>query len=149
MKSASSLERTFHQKIPITRAMGVRVRRCTAEDVLLTAPLSKNRNHLKTGFGGSLSALATLAGYGMTWNILAEMGLERTSHVVVQRSAIEYLKPVRSELRALCKRPSPAAVKRFKVAFADRGKGRLRLRVVMGDEARPSVTFVGQFVALR
>src|SRR5690606_33240492 len=56
-------EAFLHAKIPLARAMGVRVERCDSEGLVLTAPLEPNHNHLGTAFGGSLAALATLAGY--------------------------------------------------------------------------------------
>ena len=60
-------EKFFHQQIPITRAMGVRVAAYDGQRFTLVAPIALNFNHLGTAFGGSLSAVATLAGYGLLW----------------------------------------------------------------------------------
>ena len=60
-------EAFFYEQIPLTRAMGVRVESYDGQQLVLTAPLALNHNHLGTAFGGSLSALATLAGYGLLW----------------------------------------------------------------------------------
>lgn len=92
--AASQLRETedfLHTQIPITRAMGVRVESWDAGRLVLTAPLEINHNHLGTAFGGSLAALATLAGYACLW---LELG-DRAAHVVIAESALAYRRPVR------------------------------------------------------
>ncbi|RYD25022.1 MAG: hypothetical protein EOP86_27860, partial [Verrucomicrobiaceae bacterium] len=74
----------LHRQIPLSRAMGARVETYDGETLVLTAPAELNHNHLGTAFGGSLSALATLAGYGLLW---LELG-SRDSHIVIRRSRI-------------------------------------------------------------
>jgi len=37
---------------------------------VLTAPKEQNKNSLNTAFGGSLVSLATLAGYGVVWELM-------------------------------------------------------------------------------
>ncbi len=56
------IESYLHREIPITAAMGIRVESYNEKELVLTAPLEPNHNHLGTAFGGSLSAIATLAG---------------------------------------------------------------------------------------
>src|SRR6266446_4830743 len=107
-------EAFFHEQIPITRAMGVHVEAYDGSRLTLTAPLALNHNHLGTAFGGSLSAVATLAGYGLLWLELND----RTAHVVIREGTISYRRPVRGEIRAVCRRPEEAAVAAFKAEFA-------------------------------
>ncbi|MEZ0276903.1 MAG: YiiD C-terminal domain-containing protein, partial [Roseimicrobium sp.] len=102
-------ESFIHAQIPITRAMGVRVETYDAKGgrLVLTAPLEANHNHLGTAFGGSLSALCTLAGYALLW---LELG-DRHSHIVVRDSAIQYKHPVRAKvIRVECVRPEAAVM---------------------------------------
>jgi thioesterase domain-containing protein len=95
------LEKFFHERIPITEAMGIRVLACDEQQLTLTAPLDRNHNHLGTAFGGSLSAVATLAGYGLLWTKLAD----RSCHVVIRDSTLSFRRPVRGEIRAICRSP--------------------------------------------
>src|SRR5207302_1440336 len=101
--------------------------------------------HLGTAFGGSLAAVATLAGYCFIW---LELG-DRSAHVVIRESAISYRRPVTGEIRAVCRRPEEAAVATFKAAFAGKGKGRLRLDVTVEEDGLTAVEFRGTFVALK
>ena len=66
--------------------MKVRVASWDEERLVLTAPLAPNHNHLNTAFGGSLSAMATLAGYAMIW---LELG-QGDGHVVIRDSAMRF-----------------------------------------------------------
>ena len=60
-------ENFFHDKIPLTRAMGIRVVADDRHRFAIEAPVGLNHNHLQTAFGGSINAVATLAGYGFLW----------------------------------------------------------------------------------
>src|ERR1043166_4799497 len=65
-------ENFLHEKIPITRAMGIRVI-SSGNEFAIEAPVALNFNHLGTGFGGSINAVATLAGYVFLWIELHEI----------------------------------------------------------------------------
>jgi thioesterase domain-containing protein len=138
-------ETFFHAQIPITAAMGVRVEAYDSRQLVLTAPLETNHNHLGTAFGGSLAAVATLAGYGFLW---LELG-DCTAHLIIRDSALSYRRPVRREIRAICRRPQEAELTAFKAAFAHKGKGRIRLRVSIEEDKEVAVEFEGTFVAMK
>jgi len=138
-------ERFFHEQIPITRLMGVEVESYDAEKLILTAPVDLNHNHLGTAFGGSLSAIATLAGYGLLW---LELG-DRSAHIVIRDSSIHYLHPVRKKIRAICMRPVEEEITDFKTRFNRTGKARLKVEVTIEEDDRLCVTFQGTYVAIR
>jgi len=135
----------LHEQIPLTRAMGVQVAAYDGARLVLTAPLAQNHNHLGTAFGGSLNALATLAGYALLWLELKD----RTAHIVIRKSSIQFHHPVRGELQAVCRIPDAAVLVAFRRAFAHKGKARLELRVEIVEEGTVAVEFTGTFVAVR
>lgn len=138
-------ERFFHEQIPLTKAMGVRVEAHDGRQLVLTAPLAANHNHLGTAFGGSLAALATLAGYGLLW---LELG-NRDAHIVIRRSELDYRHPVTGPLRAICRKPPETELAAFRATFAKAGKARIRLEVTVGEAGRVCMAFAGTFVAIR
>jgi len=138
-------EAFFHAKIPITRAMGVSVESFDAGALVLTAPLEVNHNHLGTAFGGSLSSIATLAGYGVLWMLLDD----RNCHIVVKNSSIQYLRPVTRSIRAIAKCPDAATFSVFKNRFEKKGKARIKLHVTIEEDGEVCVEFEGVFVALK
>jgi thioesterase domain-containing protein len=136
-------EQYFHQQIPITRAMGVRVVAHDENQFIIEAPVAQNSNHLGTAFGGSINAVATLAAYGLLWLALRE----RAAHVVVAESSIRFLRPVRETIRAICLCPDQDEWAAFQTGFAEKGKARLTLRVSVVEGERPAAEFEGTFVA--
>ena len=145
MSLVRQIQELLHSKIPLTRAMGVRVEDYDGARLILSAPLAANVNHLGTAFGGSLNALAVLSGYGLLW-----LELQATEcHIVIRDSAISYERPVRGELRAICVRPEAAALAQFKQTFQQKGKARIALSATIEDQGITAVRFQGTFVALR
>ena len=138
-------EAFFHDQIPLTKAMGVKVEAYDEHHLVLTAPLDVNHNHLGTAFGGSLSAMATLAGYGMLW---LELG-NREAHIVIRKSEIDYRQPVRADIRAICRRPDAKAIASFRKKFEKAGKARIRLHVSIEEEGQVCAAFEGVYVAIR
>jgi thioesterase domain-containing protein len=145
--STKGLEAFLHEKIPLTRAMGLHVAESNAQRLVLEAPLDKNVNHLGTAFGGSLHMLPTLACYAGLWTLLREAGID--GHVVVKRSAADYRQPVTGRLRAVWHRPPAVLVKEFIRDLQRHKKARMELTaVVEGAGGKAAVEFSGSFVAL-
>ncbi|MBI2498559.1 MAG: YiiD C-terminal domain-containing protein [Opitutae bacterium] len=145
--SARGLEAFLHEKIPLTKAMGLHVAESNAKRLVLEAPLDRNVNHLGTAFGGSLHTLPTLACYSALWTLLHDAGLD--GHVVVKRSAAAYRQPVKGRLRAVCHRPPATLAHDFIRDLRRHKKARMELEaVVEGAGGRPAVEFSGSFVAV-
>jgi thioesterase domain-containing protein len=137
-------EKFLHEQIPITRAMGLRV---VADDdesgFVVEAPVALNSNHLRTAFGGSINAVATLAAYGFLWVELNDAAV----HVVVAESSIRFLRPVRETIRATCLRPGANTLASFRDQFAEKQKARITLHVNVTEAGEIAAEFEGRFVA--
>jgi thioesterase domain-containing protein len=140
------LERYLHQQIPLSAAMGVRVRMATPERVRLAAPLAPNINHNETAFGGSAAALATLSAWALLHLRLARAGLQ--ARLVIQRSSMEYEHPIPGDFDAVCHFMDEPAWERFQVTLARRGRARLTLAAHLVCDARRMAAFEGDFVGL-
>jgi len=143
--SLAATEDFLHGKIPLARAMGVRVASHDATGLLLTAPLAENHNHLGTAFGGSISAIATLAGYALLWRELED----QSAHIVIRSSSLSYEQPIHGDLHALCLPPATEAMDTFRARFHKAGKARILIRVILSENGTPSAIFEGEYVALR
>ncbi|MFL6589470.1 MAG: YiiD C-terminal domain-containing protein [Chthoniobacterales bacterium] len=136
-------EKFLHEQIPITRAMGLRVMANADDAFTVEAPVALNSNHLRTAFGGSINAVATLAGYGFLW---LEMK-DTAAHVVVAESSIRFLRPVRETIRATCLAPAADELAAFHRRFREKGKARINLRVNVIESGETAAEFEGSFVA--
>jgi thioesterase domain-containing protein len=139
----SRVEKFLHEQIPITRAMGLRVVANDESGFTLEAPVAQNSNHLRTAFGGSINAVATLAAYGFLWVELEDAA----AHVVVAESSIRFRRPVRETIRATCLRPDANSLTTFRGQFAEKRKARITLRVNVVEAGEIAAEFEGRFIA--
>jgi thioesterase domain-containing protein len=146
-----ALELFLHEMIPLAKAMGVGVEVSDDRALVLTAPKEQNRNSLNTAFGGSLVSLATLAGYGVVWELMKEekKADKPVWHIVVKESRAAYRRPVIGDLRAICERPAQAAIAEFKEALARYGKAKLKLRAAIVEDGNVAVDVQAAFVVSR
>jgi len=124
---APALERYLQEHIPLSAAMATTVVKATPEEVLLGAALEPNLNHRNTAFGGSVGALAILAGWTLVHLRLRADGVD--ARTVVQRSDVSYLHPVADDFQARALPPDPEAWRRFRRALKRFGRGRVAVRV--------------------
>lgn len=146
-ESVESVERYLHTHIPITRAMRVSVVSTDGAGVRLSAPLDVNINHRSTVFGGSASTLATLAAWTLLHLRLRGAGM--AGQIVIQRSSVEYLRPMSSDFEAFCRAPAEHDWERFLATLTRRGRGRITLRAEIRARGDLAGTFSGVYVASR
>jgi thioesterase domain-containing protein len=142
---AEYLQSQIDLQITLAKPMGVLVESAEDSAVILRAPLARNANHKGTAFGGSLYALAVLAGWAWLTRDLASRELD--ADAVIQESSMRFLRPVRSELRASVEIPSGADIDKFHKVLKRAGRGRIHLRVDLREEHSLAAVFDGLFAA--
>lgn len=125
--------------------MGVRIVAGERSGFAISAPVPQNSNHLRTAFGGSINAVAVLAAYSFLWLELRDQGME----VVIRESSIRFLRPIRETIRAVCLRPDPAKLEKFRDELRTNGKARIALQVSVEEKAILAAKLDGVFVAFR
>lgn len=141
------VENYLHQHIPLSKSMEIKVRQVYENGVTLQAPLMPNINHRSTVFGGSVSALAILAGWTLVHVNLQALSIE--SRIVIQRNSMEYLQPIDGDFMAVCRFPAVEVWERFIKMLERKSKSRIELDVdVFGDEEKAG-SFGGVYVVLR
>ncbi|AOY87949.1 thioesterase [Marinobacter salinus] len=151
MPQLALFQKRINEEIPLSQALGIRLRSWDGRALLLSAPLAPNRNHQGTGFGGSVYSAAVTAAWAVTELALADLGLRGA--VVVQSGNIDYLEPVDRDFYVICRLPGGEIPDRFRKSLARHGKGRLDLtaEVFCGEPttepvAEPVAVFEGRFV---
>ena len=145
---ADELLRFIRDRIPLARAMDLRLERHAQDCLVLAAPLAPNVNDKGCAFGGSLASVMTLAGWA-----LVELALQRHGEdcdVFVADSHVRYLEPVWSDFRAEARPAADTGLAAFLDTLAARGKARIDVHgVVPGNGERPAATLEARFVAKR
>jgi len=142
----SDLESYLHSNMPLSAIMGVQVKVATPQQVLLWAPLAPNINHNQTVFGGSGAVLATLAAWTLLHLRVRQERLD--AQLVIQRSSMEYDRPIPGDFEAACRFADALEWERFRATLVRRGRARITLSACLLYESLEMGSFVGDFVAL-
>ena len=86
------LQRYLNERIPISGAMGVEVLEAGLKQVIIRAPLAPNVNHMKTAFGGSVSAVAMLSAWSLLYVRLLNEDIK--SNIVIHKTAVTFERPI-------------------------------------------------------
>jgi thioesterase domain-containing protein len=144
---ADEVEAYLRWNIPLSAAMGVRVKVATPERVLLFAPMRPNINSHGTVFGGSGVVLATLSAWTLLHLRLKDERLD--AQLVIQRSSMEYERPISGDFEAVCSFSDDSAWRRFRATLERRGRARMTLNAHLLHASHETGSFMGDFVALR
>ena len=138
----AELESYLHNNIPLTAAMGVRVR-SLEPSLVVSAPLAPNLNHQRNAFGGSIATLAISAG----WSWL-RLRVDASYDIVIKSCDIEYLAPIRTEFEARCAGATPQELDAFLRRLSTRGRARLTLATEIRSEGETRAKMTAVYVAL-
>lgn len=137
------LQNIWHQQIPITQLMGIKVFQYTGDTFETRAALNPNMNLHGTMFAGSIYSLATLTGWGLVHLMMKEEDIDGA--IVLADADVHYHKPV-TEL--------PRAIAHFDNIEGDfeplkKGKkARVIVQVDVLDTDTAVAKFVGQYVVI-
>jgi len=138
----AELERTWHEEIPISKAMGIRVTDFANDQLVVRAELEPNINVHGTAFAGSLYAIAALCGWGMTWLQLKTRRIDGS--IVIADGNIHYERPVKEPIVATCRfilADQADALARLKA----QGKTRFNLECVIRANGNDAARFTGEY----
>lgn len=142
-KWCEELQKTWHETIPISEQMGIKLHQYSGYTLETRASLNKNINLHGTMFAGSIFSLATLTGWGMIFLKLKEKGLE--GEIVLGDGDIHYHKPVTMQPKAVCNVETLNG--KFDVLKRSK-KCCIKLQVDILDGANPVAEFKGVFWVL-
>lgn len=136
---------TLRSEMPLSVAMEIRPTAWDNERLSMEMPLAPNRNHQSTAFAGSLNALCTVVGWGTVFLLLAERGL--AGNIVIRRSQIRYLRPVRGPWIAARGLPLDPDQRSFFFELLDsKGRSKIDVSCEVADADGPLVSFSGSYV---
>jgi thioesterase domain-containing protein len=142
----AALTAYLHERIPLSRAMAVTVRRADSGGVMIEAPLAANVNHRDTVFGGSASALGILAAWSALFVRLQAEGVQ--GRIVIRRNTMSYEKPITAQFSATAAPPRDAAWARLLATLSRRRMARARVTAVLECLAEPVGKLEAEFAVL-
>jgi len=142
----SAMQTYLHEHIPITAHFGVEVVAFGDGAIRLRAPLAANINHRDTAFGGSLSSLGILAGWGLIHFSLQQRGMP--SRIVIQSSRMDFLAPGDADFEATAVLADTKVWERFCTMLEKKGRARLTLPSLVTIGSTTVASHEGVYVAL-
>lgn len=139
-KWCQALQKIWHEGIPISEQMGIKLFQYSGRTLETRAPIMKNINPHNTMFAGSIYSHAVLTGWGMIHLHLKEKGLE--GDIVLAKGNIDYTMPIKTRPRAVCNIES--MTERFELLR----KGKrcpVKLSVDIFDDEMPAGVFRGEY----
>lgn len=136
------LEQTWHEEIPISKAMGIRVADFANDQLVVRAELEPNINVHGTAFAGSLYAIAALCGWGMTWLQLRSRRIDGS--IVIADGKIHYDRPVKEPIVATCRFIASDQAEAL-AKLAAEGKTRFILDCVIRANGSDAARFTGDY----
>lgn len=137
------LQNIWHQQIPITQLMGIRVYQYTGSTFETRAALNPNMNLHGTMFAGSIYSLATLTGWGLVHLMMREKSV--AGAIVLADADIHYHKPVTELPRSIAHFEN---IKGDFAPLAEKDKARITVQVEVLDDQVPVAKFIGQYVVI-
>ncbi|MFC3651727.1 YiiD C-terminal domain-containing protein [Dyella humi] len=148
LAAAQALVTFIHDGIPLARNMELKLGSYDGERLVLNCPLAPNINDKGCAFGGSLTSLMTLAGWG-----LVELALRRRGEdcdLYVGKSTVRYLDPVWGDFQAEAALAHGGDWETFFATLSTRNRARIAVHCqVPGENGKPAATLEAQFVAKR
>lgn len=136
----------MEEAIPMVAALGVQAMSQEEGALIWQLALSPSLNDKGTGFGGALTAQATLQGWCWVTLFLRQQGLQRD--VVVADASQRFIAPVTDNYRMICTPEEPAGSQLLADKLQTRGKGSITLKqqLFCGDTLCLEAT--GRYVVL-
>lgn len=130
------------QAIPLLQSMDLRFTEFADHRLRVDMPLAPNINDKNTGFGGSISALATASG----WAVISLLLQSRFSHcdVMVTESHIQYVAPATKNFYALATLKD-SVMSAFQNVLDLQRSGRITLQVMVEQEGEQIAVFTGTY----
>ncbi|MCC6491886.1 MAG: YiiD C-terminal domain-containing protein [Pirellulales bacterium] len=139
------LQQTLAREMPICSAMGIRPVEWVDRRLAMEMPLEANRNHQYSAFAGSLNALCTVVGWGTVFLLLRGEG--RPGNIVIRRSSIRYIRPVRQQLIvARSHRLDSEGEAYFYELLRSKGLSKIDVAAEIADSQGTLVSFQGSYV---
>ncbi|GLQ91867.1 YiiD C-terminal domain-containing protein [Dyella acidisoli] len=146
--AALALVTFIQENIPLAHTMGLELGSYDSERLVLNCPLAPNVNDKGCAFGGSLTSLMTLTGWGLVELALRQRGED--CDVYVGESTVRYLDPVWGDFQAEAQLAEDANWETFFTTLSSRKRARIAVRCqVPGEGSKPAATLEAQFVAKR
>lgn len=113
----------LEENIPLAIKAGFRVEEVTPDRVSIGGTIVENSNHHNTVYGVSSSVILILAAWGQVQDCVDD--IDPSASIVIAKQSLDFLRPVKKDFSAVCRKPSVTLLRDFSAEFDSRGRARL------------------------
>ncbi|OQY41457.1 MAG: hypothetical protein B6227_05005 [Fusobacteriia bacterium 4572_74] len=143
------LQKYIIENIPIVKEMGFIIENIENNQIIVSGEYKKHINHTNSVFGGSISSVMTLAGWGRV-RILTE-DIDNNAVILVKNNSTDFIKPVVEDYIVITEPLIENDIEKFKKIYKKFGKGRIMVKAVLKHRNSDDILakFTGEFVAIK
>lgn len=143
------LQNYIVKNIPIVKEMGFIIEDIGDNQVIVSGEYKKHINHTNSVFGGSISSVMTLAGWGRV-RILIE-DIDKNAVILIKSNSTNFIKPVVEDYIVITESLLEKDIEKFKKIYNKFGKGRIMVNAVLKHRNSNEILaeFIGEFVAIK
>jgi len=139
------LQEKLHNKIPLTKIMGIKIENYNEKELITKAPLNININDKGTAFGGSLSTITIISSWSLCWLISQELGFD-SKNIVVIKNENKYSKPVTKDIICHTLKPSESEIALLKKKLETKKSASIKITSQIIEDNEVCVEFTGFYV---
>jgi thioesterase domain-containing protein len=145
--NTSELEKYLFDSVPIAQSLGIKLIEVESNQVSISTPIERNKNHLNTVFGGSSSMVCILTAWSLFQNRIYSDHLK--GNIMIRKQTVNYFKPITSDFICNAYFNDDLDWETFLDRFAKFNKARLGITARIYQDEQLAVEFEGTFVLLK
>lgn len=143
------LQNYIVKNIPIVKEMGFIIEDIGDNQVIVSGEYKKHINHTNSVFGGSISSVMTLAGWGRVRVLIED--IDKNAVILIKSNSTNFIKPVVEDYIVITESLLEKDIEKFKKIYNKFGKGRIMVNAVLKHRNSNEILaeFIGEFVAIK
>jgi len=146
--SQIELQHKIRQEIPLCDAMDLIIEELSENKIVISAPMTANKNSHGSFFAGSIYSLSAITGWGLLTNYAHTHFIG--SGVVVRKANVDYFHPITdTKLTLTAEMPDATIMEPFIQRLDEKGRARLNLSIDILSDEKLAVQFSGAYTVLK
>ncbi|HAS79815.1 MAG TPA: hypothetical protein DCR90_02780 [Fusobacteriaceae bacterium] len=145
----NELQKYIIENIPIVKDMGFIIEKIKDNKVIVSGEYKKHINHTNSVFGGSISSVMTLAGWGRV-RILIE-DIDSSAIILIKNNSTDFIKPVVEDYIVITEPLLKKDIEKLIKTYNRFGKGRIKVMATLRHKTSLDTLakFKGKFVVIK
>lgn len=145
----NELQKYIIENIPIVKKMGFTIENIEGNQIIVSGEYKKHINHTNSVFGGSISSVMTLAGWGRIRVLIED--IDKDAIILIKSNSTDFIKPVIEDYIVITEPIQQKDIEKLKKIYYKFEKGRIIVKAILKHRNSDEILakFTGEFVAIK